>query len=307
MTNPVDMSVVIPAHNAAATLRRALCSVFSQLPRPREVIVIDDGSVDGTDAIAREFASVIVLTNRVAVGAAAARNRGIMEASGKLVAFLDADDEWLPGKLERQCAMLPVDLDFAFSHTKCLLRREGVPGEMYVNAGREVPHGALAWKALLRNPAVATPSVVTPRGLLTAVGGFRADMVTGEDQDLWIRLARRGVVVYLDEPLVRVHEQSTGLSTRHRGKDADVVLEMIERHMASAGGELTKQERRGIRSNRFVLVGKSLCDAGQRVRGLKYLAKALGHGADRWTVASAALTSVPGVVELKSRLRLGGH
>ena len=106
-----DVSVVIPAWQAAATIGRALASIGTQTATPGEVIVVDDGSTDGTAAAAQTAVGLLggsplcVLTQTNA-GAGAARNRGIEAAQGRLLAFLDADDEWLPGKLERSIERL---------------------------------------------------------------------------------------------------------------------------------------------------------------------------------------------------------
>src|SRR5262245_4502278 len=106
----VDLvSVVIPAHNAAATIGETLLSVRSQTHRMLEILVIDDGSTDGTADIARDHAALdsrIRLVRQKNGGVAAARNRGIEEAAADLVAFVDADDLWAPDKIEKQIAVL---------------------------------------------------------------------------------------------------------------------------------------------------------------------------------------------------------
>ena len=93
------VSVVIPAHNSESFIVRALRSVLEQDYRPIEIVVVDDGSSDSTVAVATGFDPCVRCVSQPNQGASAARNRGIKECSGSLVAFLDSDDEWLPGRL----------------------------------------------------------------------------------------------------------------------------------------------------------------------------------------------------------------
>ncbi|MDR5708499.1 MAG: glycosyltransferase family 2 protein, partial [Armatimonadota bacterium] len=96
------VSLVIPAHNAEAYLREALDSVFAQTRPPDEVIVVDDGSLDRTPEIAASYGDRVRLVRQPNRGEAAARNTGVRVAQGELIAFLDADDAWLPGYLTSQ-------------------------------------------------------------------------------------------------------------------------------------------------------------------------------------------------------------
>src|SRR5262249_9100489 len=159
------VSVVIPAHNSAATLARALDSAISQTATPLETIVVDDCSIDDTVAVARRYADrgvrVVSLTERG--GAAGARNEGIKAASGEFVAFLDSDDEWLPAKLEKQMRLM--DSDEKLSLVSCastLFAPDGRNlGDLY--NGHVPTVGPDAWKALLVTNFIATPSVLARR------------------------------------------------------------------------------------------------------------------------------------------------
>src|SRR3569833_81721 len=101
----MKVSVVIPAWNAQACLSRAIRSVLAQTLPPFEILVVDDGSTDATPSLVRQFGSPVRLIHQGHAGAAAARNTGIAAASGEYIAFLDADDEWLPRKLQRQMSL----------------------------------------------------------------------------------------------------------------------------------------------------------------------------------------------------------
>src|SRR5262245_53259028 len=96
------ISVVIPCHNAAAYLRSSIDSVLAQTVPPREILVIDDGSTDESATVAMSYAPRVRVVKQTNRGPASARNRGIEEATGEWIAFLDADDVWRPQKLERQ-------------------------------------------------------------------------------------------------------------------------------------------------------------------------------------------------------------
>ena len=121
MNGEVSISVVIPASNAEATLARALESVLAQTRPPDEIIVVDDASTDCTVRLAKSYADqgVSLLRVRERRGAAAARNLGIAAAKGRWIAFLDADDEWLPAKLEKQAAAISANPESPV-HLLCL-------------------------------------------------------------------------------------------------------------------------------------------------------------------------------------------
>jgi len=113
-----SISVIIPAHNAEHFLAEAVASVISQDYAPLEVIVVDDGSTDATAAVARNLP--VTYLAQAQAGAAAARNHGVQVARGELIAFLDADDLWCPGKLSRQIRAISADaeLEMVFGHVQ---------------------------------------------------------------------------------------------------------------------------------------------------------------------------------------------
>lgn len=280
------VSVVIPVYNAARTIERALASVFGQSFADYEVILVDDGSTDDSQAriaAARAAAgpgraaicSVISLPRNQ--GAAAARNAGIRAARGELVAFLDADDEWLPEKLARQVAALDAAPDAVII---------GCNAEWLGPAGR-VTHrledgpvitGADAWKALLRSCYLSTPCVVARRAALEAEGGFDAALPVGEDQDLWFRLAERGPVLYLTEVLVRIHKQPGSLMSRNVLGMATHYVPMVERHVTRQRARLTAAERRGILGPMYSRVGRYMYVTGRPRVGARLLGRAIRMG-----------------------------
>jgi glycosyltransferase involved in cell wall biosynthesis len=220
----IELSVVIPAYNAGSMLREALRSVGDPGPTG-EILVVDDGSTDGSAAIVAGAPGVQVLTqaNR---GPGAARNRGIAAARGGLVAFLDADDRWLPG---RTAALLAA----AHAPTADLLVADYKVRNMERGVLREVTcpdFGAGAVPALFRHNVLATSAVAARRAAIVEAGGFREDLRFGEDWDLWLRLAERGPVAKLPGFAAEYQERKGSLA----GGDVDRLHEASEAVMAAA-------------------------------------------------------------------------
>lgn len=207
-----SVSVVIPAYNAAAFLAEAVASALGQSRPPLEVIVIDDGSTDGSPAIARGVGSRVRVISQENRGAAAARNRGIEAASGEWIAFLDADDLWVPTKLEEQLAFLE-------SHAECA----AVYAQMVnFSADRgtaglpqpDVVHSGWLFDRLLVENFVPLPSLVVSAEALRLVGGFDDSLATAEDTNLLLRLALRHQIGGLARPLLRRRLHGSNLSDR---------------------------------------------------------------------------------------------
>jgi len=164
--------VVIPAYNSDTTIRRALDSVTAQTLPPDRILVVDDASHDATANVAQVGAKVEVIRLAKNLGAAGARNEGIRKADTDLIAFLDADDEWLPTKLEKQVKLIVSEPNSTFvSCGSDLISSAGRNlGDIY--RGQSVTAGDDAWKALLEDNYVTTPSVLVWRRHLEELGGF---------------------------------------------------------------------------------------------------------------------------------------
>ncbi len=222
----VRVTVVIPAYNAAGTIRAALASVSAQTVAPDEVVVVDDGSSDGTTAAVTESGVAVRLLHQQRGGPSAARNAGIAATSGDLVAFLDADDEWHPEKLERQLPLVAaagtvaVATDWARSPVTA---PAPAPPEPHVST--------VTGAALLLLNRFQTSTVLARRDALEAVGGFDATLDGVEDWDLWLRLSEVGAIHKLDWPFVRYGDSPGGVS-----KELDRVhvngARMLERRLA---------------------------------------------------------------------------
>lgn len=181
-----SVSVVVPSYNARPWLAEAIRSAQAQSLAPLEIIVVDDGSTDGSVETARQAGATRIVSDGVNRGPSATRNRGIQAASGDLVAFLDADDRWLPDHLERSAATLErhPDADVAFSGYRQFgqVSRE-VRAE--VESGRPLDLSV----SLLDVNHVLQSTAVVRRSALLAAGGYDESRRYGEDFELWLRLS----------------------------------------------------------------------------------------------------------------------
>lgn len=307
MTAGPPVSVVIPAHNSAATLGRAIDSALAQTSPVREVLVVDDVSHDDTPRIAQAYAArgVRLVTMPQRGGASGARNAGIFAAQGDLIAFLDSDDEWLADKLARQLPPILDDPRVAFvSCGAGMVMPDGTEaGDLY--PGRSVVAGPSAWKALLAANYIATPTVLVWRRHLLALDGFDPTLKVGEDQDMWIRLALLGSLAYVPEPLVRVHMRPDSLSSGDFRDQLRYTLPMIERHLDRLADRLAPSERRRILGERLGRLGRAAYGRGEIAEGARLVWQSARLGYRPASGALILLRHAPPMRWLERRLRPG--
>lgn len=232
------VSVVIAVYNDDRYLAEAIESTLEQRPRPHEVIVVDDGSIDASGAVARRFESPVRCISQSHRGIAAARNTGIAATGGDYVALLDADDLWTARTLSALLGIFAADpgLDLAFGHVRHFISPdvdEAEAARLSCRTGLEP--GYLASGVLLRRAALAQ------------VGPFREELVSGEFID-WIARAREQG---LREALVpdhvlwrRVHSGNHGIRRRDaRGDYARVLKSALDRRRAATGGNSRADSR----------------------------------------------------------------
>ena len=211
------VSVVIPTYDRIETLPRSLDSVINQTFSDWELIVVDDGSTDGTDEMVLRDYPDVRLHRQENAGVSAARNAGVALTAGEWIAFLDSDDAWLPEKLERQLSALANEPELRLSHTDEIWIRNG----KRVNQPKEyAKSGGSIYRRCLPLCCVCPSSVLLRRDLFDEIGGFDETLAVCEDYDLWLRITAREPVHYLDEALVRKyggHEDQ--LSTTTWGMD----------------------------------------------------------------------------------------
>ena len=273
------VSVIIPAYNAEKTIRRAVESVRRQNYAPIQIIVVNDASHDGTAAVVESLEGPIIeLVNRpVNGGASAATNTGLRRAKGEYVAFLDADDEWLPGKLHKQVRLISAYPQMTF--VSCGGRFISTSGAMR-EFGMKIPAVSPdLWRKLLADTYVAKPCVLARRTAFEQVGEFDETLPMAEDQDMWIRLASQGEVGVVLEPLVHVHDTPNSLTKTHALRIAECVMPMVERNLERLGSRLGENEVKRILGERHGALGRNLYASGAYGAGLRLLWRAslLGH------------------------------
>lgn len=213
--NPL-VSIIIPTWNRRQLVQEAIASVLSQDYEEREVIVIDDGSTDGTEEALRRLPSVRYHA-QANQGVSRARNRGLELAHGAFICFLDSDDLWLPTKLSTQVALMVRQPEVRVSYTD----------EIWIRRGRRVnpkkrhqKHSGWVFPWCLPLCIISPSSVMLRREVFEEVGGFDESLPVCEDYDLWLRIAARMPVAFIPEKLiVKRGGHDDQLSRRFWGND----------------------------------------------------------------------------------------
>lgn len=213
----MNVSVIIPTYNRAHVLERALTSVFKQTKAAYEIIVIDDGSTDKTQALLGRFSGQIVVIYQENRGVSAARNRGIEKAMGDWIAFLDSDDAWLPNRLEVQCTAIKLFPQSHIIHSDEIWIRNGVR----VNPCKHhQKRGGRIFKHCLPRCVVSPSAVLMDRQVFEDIGLFDEHLPACEDYDLWLRIALTYNFHYCDEALIiKYGGHDDQLSRRFWGMD----------------------------------------------------------------------------------------
>jgi glycosyltransferase involved in cell wall biosynthesis len=248
------VSVIMPAYNAGRHIAESIESVQAQTFGDWELIVVDDGSADNTREVVERFADAdarVRYVYRPNGGQAAARNTGLGEAKGDLIAFLDADDLWLPEKLEAQLAVLEetgVELVYTDGY---IFNDEGPvsPEERFHILPGEA-RGVEMFRTLFASNRIGTLSVLVKREALDAVGLFDENRAyqNCEDYDLWMRLAKWGAGFYgMEEKLMR-YRRHAAATTYTASKLLTPMLAVILKHTGDPALDpsLVKQRVRGL-------------------------------------------------------------
>lgn len=312
---PGLVSVVIPTYNRAEVMRGSIDSVLAQTHAAVEVILVDDGSRDGTRAVAESYDSRVRYVHQDNAGVSAARNRGFAHARGEFIALLDSDDEYLPWKLAAQVAVLRrfpevgmvwTDMSavdergtllqarylrtFYDAHEAAQLEtvfdRPGTLGELCPDApepvrGAPVYTGEIFSQMLLGN-LVHTSTVVLRRDRLRAVGHFDVTLrESGEDYEFHLRTCSLGPVAFIDVPTLRYRVGAADqLTAPHLGiyrakNNLTTVLRWLER-----GGDRVRLPRRQLRQRlgqAYGWVGESELEYGDRRLAAPNLWKSLTY------------------------------
>ena len=195
----MKISVVIPTFNRISLVARAIDSVLKQSLNPYEIIVVDDGSDDGTSEMIQNKYKSIKLIQQQNNGVSAARNNGIKHAKGDWIALLDSDDEWTEKKLENQVDRLIKTPEYDFCHTNEIWIRNGVR----VNQRKKhEKYGGYIFDKCLDICRISPSSVLFRKNILDHVGWFDDQLPVCEDYDLWLRITAEYRILFIDEPLI---------------------------------------------------------------------------------------------------------
>jgi glycosyltransferase involved in cell wall biosynthesis len=273
--NKPEVSVIIPVYNHATLLGQALESVFAQTYRNYEVIVVDDGSTDDIASVLQPLIDqdLIRYIHQQKQGVSSARNRGIVESSGRYIAFLDSDDLFEPEKLDIQVRYLQDHPEIGLVHSGFTKFDDDGNDLGYRDAslfsGMVYPHMLLYWTTLM-----AVDAVLVPRTVFDSVGLFDTSLSMGEDLDLWRRIAWKYPFGFINKSLarVRVHagntsgdklratqgllmylerafEDDSGLSKRFRNRAFSRLLSTMAYNLLSENGnDALKMARSNARS-----------------------------------------------------------
>lgn len=302
------VSVVIPCFNAADTIVRAIDSVRQQTYRPFEIIAVDDVSTDNTRALLREQAArgdVTLIELERNLRAAGARNAGIARARGEFIAFLDADDEFLPEKLARQVEVLLARPDVVY--VTCDASNVGMDGSLReaIFSAFAPPRGPDGWRTMLAYSNAMPSVMMVRRSSVEAVGGFTLGMHLVEDQDFAIRVALTGAAEHVDEVLTVTHTQPTGISHQSFRIDIDIAWPVIRSHIRAQWHRLSWAERRHIYGCRYGRFGRNVYPEAPLL-GAWFILRAMLLGSELRRNISLLVVASPPIRALRAWRRARG-
>lgn len=250
------ISVVIPTHNRADLLPRAIESAQKQTYKDIEIIVVSDGSTDDTDSVVEKIKAE---DNRIKYcpyspghGGNYARNYGVEQAGGEYVAFLDDDDEWLPTKLEKQLNLFEADSNMVLAYT-------GV-NVIYVNENINysfIPkdQGDLSRKVLLGNCIGSTSTAMVKKSVFEKSGVFDNDIDALQDFDLWIRVVQHGTVGVVSEELINYYNYRGTKQVSAVTSKYERAFDYINNKYKGMFASLSEKEAKQKRISEYTLLG----------------------------------------------------
>ncbi|MBU5615232.1 glycosyltransferase family 2 protein [Geomonas azotofigens] len=275
----VFFSVVIPAYNSAPFIAKALDSVRAQTLADYEVVITNDGSKDDTVQVIEDYARChpgfpLRLASQNNKGIGGARNNGIFRATGRFIAFLDADDLWHPTKLERMAALLveKPQVDVAY-HDEIEVAGDGTRRPLSYEEVREPAYQDL----LFRGNRLSTSATVVRRELAQGIGGFseNLDFNSAEDYEFWLRLARAGArFAHLPEVLGEYHRVEGSITQKieyHHRNIFNVVTHHLEllRGDGTCSASLLDRMYRRKKAEHLATLGRALGGAGAKAQALR--------------------------------------
>lgn len=232
------ISVVVPAWNSEAFIEKAAQSVLAQELLPDEIIIVDDGSADGTPAVVEKLIAGqkdkkprIKYIRQANQGPAVARNTGVKNAAGDYIAFLDADDRWLPARLKKQMSVLRERPEAGMVCSGRLRVDESTGQKAIDCAGSKLSDDSYRdlWT---RGNYVVTSTVLARKKCFDAVGGFDEDprALGSEDAEMWLRIAEKYPIIYINEALVEYLVRQGGINRSNIRRSYESAAFIIRKH-----------------------------------------------------------------------------
>ena len=255
------LSTIITAYNYARFLPAAIESVLAQTLLPDEIVVVDDGSTDNTREIVARYASQGVrYLYKENGGAGSARNHGILNTSGDLIAFLDGDDRWLPNKIALQVAHIEQNPGVGLvTGSEWQVYEAGT--QPYLLRRSPLPSRSIYPHILVEN-TIGNPSLtLVRRECFNTVGLFEETMPLGQDWDMWIRIAHRYPIGCLAEPLILFTRHSTSLTSGKLMERYNSNLRIQSRYISRISNPITRaQLLMSARSMNYYYTAAALAD-----------------------------------------------
>lgn len=243
MARDIDISTIIPTYNRRELLVRAIESVMAQTRVVDEIIVIDDGSSDGTEAeLASRYGERIQYVRQDNAGVSAARNRGLALARGRYLALLDSDDVWHPDKIRQQFEWLEARPDYGMVLCDVEMIDDVHGTSRILHRRNAIPEDGRVAAMVASDPSLVPSSIMFRREVYSDIGGFDENLPTAEDIDFHLRVALRWPIGVVEQSLVSIVHGHSGLSALPRTYDDYV--HVMERALGASGDQLTEHEKR---------------------------------------------------------------
>jgi glycosyltransferase involved in cell wall biosynthesis len=197
------VSIIIPVYNGAATIDRALASVFAQTFTDYEVVICDDGSTDDTPAVLAQYVDQVRVVRQANRGLPAARNAAVAASRGELLALIDHDDEWLSDKLARAVDAMRSDPAAVLLYSDMIVVNEAGEEFRRSQIGPDTAHAPTMDEMLARIWPITPSTVVMRRDAFDRAGGFCEELISAEDIHFWLLMRERGHFIFTPDRLVR--------------------------------------------------------------------------------------------------------